>query len=168
MRLFVAISFTKEIKEKLVELQNKLKSEGVKGNYSYPENIHITLAFIGETDRVTEARKCVAAAGGSPFDISVSGTGYFGSIFWAGIEKNPNLENLAYDIRNALISKGFKIDDKPFKPHITLIREASKKARADISRCEMKVDEIKLMKSERINGRLTYTCIYSKKLENIL
>lgn len=163
MRLFVAIGLTDGIKEKLNTVTGEMKSRGVLGNYTRTDNIHITLAFIGETVRVADARKCVASVDFEPFDLSLKGTGYFGSIFWAGIEKNANLDKLAGDVRKALTEKGFAIDDKPFKPHITLIREASQKADVSLPRCGMTVNEIKLMKSERINGKLVYTLVYVKK-----
>ena len=48
MRLFIAIQFNDEILEALNELQEDLRDQGMEGNYSPSENLHLTLAFIGE------------------------------------------------------------------------------------------------------------------------
>ena len=48
MRLFIAIHLSQEIKETLIDLQNEWYDLGVRGNYSSEENLHLTLAFIGE------------------------------------------------------------------------------------------------------------------------
>ena len=47
-RIFIAIRFNDEFKEKLVEIQDSLQSRGVIGNYCSYGNLHMTLAFIGE------------------------------------------------------------------------------------------------------------------------
>ena len=72
-------------------------------------------------------------------------------------------------IKKALRSEGFEIDRKKFKPHITIARRVKtgispEKIRLDIPRASMTVSGFSLMKSERINGRLTYTELYWKSL----
>ena len=48
MRLFIAIQFTPEIKKELTRFQNDLKRNGLTGRFVPVENLHLTLAFIGE------------------------------------------------------------------------------------------------------------------------
>lgn len=48
MRLFIAIQLDPQMKEELTDLQLYMKRLGVRGNYSHEENLHLTLAFIGE------------------------------------------------------------------------------------------------------------------------
>ena len=58
MRLFIAIQFEDEILDALTDFQGDLNAQGVTGNYTKRENLHITLAFIGEygnPDDVLEA-----------------------------------------------------------------------------------------------------------------
>jgi 2'-5' RNA ligase len=50
LRLFVAVNFDAETKSRLLAIQDKLKKQAVRGNFSKPENLHLTLIFIGETD----------------------------------------------------------------------------------------------------------------------
>ena len=48
MRLFIAISLSEQMKAALVNAQNEMYDHGVRGNYTPEENLHLTLAFIGE------------------------------------------------------------------------------------------------------------------------
>ena len=48
MRLFIAIQLSGKMKEALLDMQGQLRRLGVRGNYTPPENLHLTLAFIGE------------------------------------------------------------------------------------------------------------------------
>ena len=50
MRLFIAIKFSSEIEKVLTDLQDDLKTQGITGNYTNIQNLHLTLAFIGEYD----------------------------------------------------------------------------------------------------------------------
>ena len=64
MRVFVAITLSSELKKTITGTLHDLKQKGVKGNYVPVQNLHLTLAFIGETDKsgaVKEALKNVQA-----------------------------------------------------------------------------------------------------------
>ena len=50
MRLFIAICFDENMLDSLTEIQDDLMQCGVKGNYTARENLHMTLAFIGDYD----------------------------------------------------------------------------------------------------------------------
>ena len=50
MRLFIAINFNDSTLKKLLAVQEELKNKAVKGRFSWPENLHLTLAFLGECD----------------------------------------------------------------------------------------------------------------------
>ncbi len=166
MRLFIAINFSDNILKLLLGVMDELKTKAVSGNYTKPENLHLTLAFIGETGRVSDIKRCIDSININPFSLSVGGFGRFGNILWVGVNKNAELSALAKDLQKALIENGFKLDTREFKPHITLVREAvsDSPVRLDLPTAEMTVDRVSLMKSERINGRLTYTEVYDKKL----
>lgn len=175
MRLFIAINFTDENLGILSDAADILRENSSKGNFTRTENFHLTLAFLGEVPeaRVSGVRRVmkVAAKGIAPFDFSIGGLGRFkrtgGDIYWLGVEKKRELFTLADNLKQGLRDNGFTIDDKPFKPHLTLGREV-------ILNCEPKslamrsltchADRISLMKSERIRGILTYTEIYGKEL----
>lgn len=166
MRLFVAICFTEEIKNVLLETIKKLRGQTLSGNFTDPENLHLTLAFIGESNQTAAVCSAIDACELPPFTITIDGLGNFGDLYWVGIEKNTNLSNLANDLQNNLRAKGFDIEKRAFKPHITVARQvkSQKTVSFTIPSTTMTVSRISLMKSERINGKLTYTELYGRRL----
>ena len=166
MRLFIAVHFSKEVKETLLSAIDELKAQVVTGNFTKPENLHLTLAFIGESDRVLDIREIIDRCTVPPFEMAVCGAGHFGNLYWVGIEKSPKLKALAESIQNELRISGFDIEDREFKPHITVARqvEASEPVKLNVERKAMNVTSISLMKSARINGKLVYTEVYGRRL----
>ena len=124
MRLFIAIPLTDEIRGSLAEYQGSLRTSGVTGNYSPPENLYVTLAFIGEYGDPSDVCDALRAVSFEPFGLEVRETGSFSDTLWAGIASSGALEKLAKDIRRALADAGIPFDRKKFRPHITLIRRA--------------------------------------------
>ena len=102
MRLFIAIQFNKQILSSLTGLQDELSAMGVIGNYTKPENLHITLAFIGDYGDPDTVLDAMEDTGFQPFPIRLDGVGTFGEIFWAGIEENPALMAYAKRLRRVL------------------------------------------------------------------
>ena len=166
MRLFVAVQFAPNVKEVLENVITDLREQTESGNFTRPENLHLTLAFIGETPKVALAKAAVDACGGLAFPLTVSGAGHFGDLYWVGIQKSPPLEDLAAKVQSALLDRGFSIEKRAFRPHITVARqvEAASPLRIQVPKTTMRVRRISLMKSERIQGVLTYTEIYGKDL----
>lgn len=171
MRLFTAICFDDETKNALF-LAEKTAEEKAKGSFSRKENLHLTLVFIGETERFSDIRKAISEIEFPAFDYKIEGVGTFDKgIFWAGIEKNENLRKLHGVIKKKLSDIGIETEERKYIPHITLARkfrsgsgfdfaEVSKKLPAKIQRA----DRISLMVSERIDGVLCYTEVFSKNL----
>ncbi len=162
MRLFIAINFNEKILNALTGFQKGLKDRGVKGNFSKSENLHITLAFIGEyddPDRILEVMEQVTFA---PFDINLEGVGCFGDIFWAGLSENKALAGYVKRLRNELAKQDIPFDKKRFSPHITLIRKADYRGGEMIPaenppKGRMMATKVSLMKSERGKHGMIYT-----------
>ena len=161
MRLFIAIRLSDEIKAGLSSVQSFLKNHGVRGNFTKLENLHLTLAFIGEyadPERVLDAMRSIPF---EPFPIRLEGFGSFGSLYWCGLGESAALSAYAKRLRRALAENGIPFDRKKFSPHITLIRGASfDKSRGfpgvavpDIS---MKAGRVSLMRSDRAKGGMIY------------
>lgn len=167
MRLFIAVRFTPEIKELLKAAAVQLKQQSVSGNFTDLENFHLTLAFIGESDRISLLRGCLDRSVLPPFSIALEGFGHFGSVWWIGIQRSRALELLAGKLRSALRESGFPMEERHFKPHITIARNvvASQKIRLSVPPASMPVTRISLMKSERIGGRLIYSELYGTQLK---
>ena len=79
MRLFIAIQFEENILDALTDFQADLKSHGVTGNYTKRENLHITLAFIGEYGNPDEVLDAMEQVDFKPIEISLDGVGSFGA-----------------------------------------------------------------------------------------
>lgn len=159
MRLFVAIQFTDEIKDSLTGVLHDLKTQGVGGKYTPKQNMHLTLAFIGERRDPNEVKTVLASVPFKPFKLGIAESGNFGNLIWAGVKGNQKLKTYVRDLRAALDAAGIPYDKKEFVPHITLIRDASssKPFKVAVPRQEMMVKKISLMKSENKNGRMVYT-----------
>lgn len=163
MRLFIAMHFSEPVKERLYSAMQQLKSQAVSANLTRPENLHLTLAFIGESTRVAPIREAIREADPPlPLMLSVGGAGRFGDLWWVGIEENPALTRYALRLQDTLRSKGFPIEKRDFRPHITIARQVVSKSpiRLSVPCTAMTVGHVSLMKSERIRGKLTYTEIY--------
>jgi len=178
MRLFVAINFDDTVRKQLLEIQAQLRSQSTRGNFTRPENLHLTLAFLGETPEGKAASLLQiiedvqappeAAHEAAPFEVSFNHTGCFShshkELWWVGVDENCSGLNRLKAIHNRLIKRlleaSFSVDSRSFNPHITLGREI-KHSEKIVLNCnnevKVKVDRLSLMKSEHIGGILTYT-----------
>ncbi len=161
MRLFAAVRLSDEMKTALIGMMHDLKKAGVRGAYVPAENLHVTLAFIGEADpaAVISALEKVRFR---PFRLSLSGTGVFGDLLWAGLRGNQGLSAAAAEVRGALAAAGIGFDRKKFLPHITLVRRMSGgRKEVPVRKAEMTVKKISLMRSEVKEGKRVYTGVYA-------
>ena len=165
MRLFIAIPFSEEFKSELIRVQNEMKVNGVRGNFSRPENLHVTVAFLGEVKDPAPAMKALASVPVPELRLTSGPLGNFGELLWIGLRKNSALEEYVAEVRHALDIAGVEYDRKKFRPHITLVRRADwpyqvlVEELAEVHRVRMTVDRVCLMKSERLDGKLTYTVV---------
>lgn len=166
MRLFIAVHFSEEVMQVLLQSIKRLKDQAEGGNFTRPENLHLTLAFLGETGNTAGAKRAIDRCAVPSFPITIGGFGHFGNLYWAGIRPSPALSGLAKNLQSALREEGFQIEKREFKPHITLAREirAAQPPRLEVPETTMAVKRVSLMKSERIAGKLTYTEIFGKPL----
>ncbi len=166
MRLFIAIQFEENVLDALTAFQSGLKSQGVAGNYTRRENLHITLAFIGDYGNPDEVLDAMEQVDFRPIKISLHGVGFFRELLWAGISDNPELFGYVKRLRRALAEQGIPFDKKRFSPHITLIRKyGSRSGREilipDLPEESMVATRVSLMCSERGKNGMIYTEIGS-------
>jgi RNA 2',3'-cyclic 3'-phosphodiesterase len=130
-RIFIAIKVDPD--ETLVNLVSSIKSglinEGIK--WTNLDNIHITLAFLGDTEEnminILRSRLKDKCEGSGRFELILQGTGLFKNyhdprVIWAGIEMSEKLTHLNAFIIDAIREAGVTIEERPFKPHLTLGR----------------------------------------------
>ena len=123
MRLFVAIQLSEEMKKALVGIQDELRRRGVQGNYTRPENLHLTLAFIGEYPEPERVLETLEGLCFDPIRLELGGIGSFDQLWWAGLRENEALDTLVRQLRRRLAEADIPFDRKKFMPHITLIRK---------------------------------------------
>ena len=166
MRLFIAIQFEENVLDALTDFQADLISQGVTGNYTRRENQHITLVFIGEYGNPEDILDAMEQVEFRPIEISLSGVGSFGELFWVGLEDNPQLVGYVKRLRRKLAEHGIPFDKKPFSPHITLIRKYSCRGGKEIAvsdppKGSMVATKVSLMRSDRGKNGMIYTEIGS-------
>lgn len=160
MRLFIAIELDDRIKDELCFIQKRLKMQGMKGNYTPRENMHLTLAFIGEYPHPESVEQVLDEVLLEPVKITLDGFGTFGDIYWIGLKDDEGLKTNVKRIRKALADNGIPFDRKKFMPHITLARkiEYDKGFPTDSPfPAAMDVEYISLMRSDRGRNGMIYT-----------
>jgi 2'-5' RNA ligase len=135
-RTFIAIRIITGInfEELLSDLKSELKDESVR--WVDPGNMHLTLAFLGDTadDILKRVSSMLISRCGDfgEFEFAVTGLGVFRNpddprIIWAGIEKNERFMELFQLISSELYELGIKTEQRQFKPHLTVGRVRSLK-----------------------------------------
>ena len=162
MRLFVAIELTRNMKRQLLNIQEQLRRLGVRGNYTPPENLHLTLAFIGDYPKPDSVLEVLESMCFEPFELHLSGLGSFGELWWAGLEENEELSNLVRQLRHKLAQAGIPFDKKKFLPHITLVRKPEYKqapyfGALSLPQTAMRAERVSLMLSTRGKHGMIYT-----------
>lgn len=158
MRLFIAIRLSDDMQKALVSCMHDLKKQGVEGNYVPAQNLHMTLAFIGEYDDPGKVKEVIGKVPLPGFRLALDGQGNFGNILWAGVKGNQKLKAYVKEVRETLKENGIPFENDRFVPHITLIRKISAKKpyQIHLPKAEMTVKRASLMKSETKNGKVVY------------
>jgi len=167
MRLFFAINFSGETKSQLAALRDELRAKSVRGNFSAAENIHLTLAFLGECNakQLAAAKASTDSLKIEEMNIRIDRLGCFrrdgGDTWWAGIAENEALLALQRNLTENLTSAGFRLESRKYSPHITLARQVLTEIQPwQIEPFGETVRSVELMKSERVQGKPTYTAIH--------
>jgi len=180
MRLFIAIDFPEEIKQEFFELSSELMRQADAGRIIPLENYHLTLVFIGETERVTDVKDAIATVCRTGFTDSLrivfGGVGSFkgrrgrSHTWWVGVEENAELTRLANKLADELRVLGFAIEKRAFLPHITIGRDVvtSGPVALDLSEIELSASAISLMRSDFKNGKPVYRELFSCALSPII
>ena len=141
MRVFIAIDIDEAIKKGLVDLQSELRSKiDIKksdAKWVNPENVHLTLKFLGEIkdEQVVDVCNITKDVAGrhNSFDIDVETVGHFGGrsarVLWVGVgETCDQLLALQEDLEGQLASAGWPRENRKFSGHLTLCRVRNSKA----------------------------------------
>ena len=125
MRLFVGIPLPDDVRARLGELKGGLQG----ARWVSPENLHLSLRFIGEVPGGDEADidEALAAIEAPAFPMTLSELGFFdrrGRVHavWAGVEMSEPLARLRAKVEQALVRLDHEPEHRKFKPHVTLAR----------------------------------------------
>jgi 2'-5' RNA ligase len=124
MRLFAAIDLPEEIRQGIKTLL-PLPMESAR---EVPlSQLHLTLRFIGETEKSSEIKAVLSRVSSHSFRLALKGIGVFPyakrpRILWLGFEEAPALLDLQKQIETSLQSLGLLAENRPFSPHLTLAR----------------------------------------------
>ncbi len=132
LRTFLALPLDETIIEKLVEVQRSLASAGARVRWVKPENLHLTIKFLGDVTDEQLSDVCQAAEESArrvePFKFSVvrvesvPPTGAMRMV-WVGIdEQTGRLEKLHELLEESYAAMGFSKENRSFRPHLTLGR----------------------------------------------
>ena len=141
MRVFIAIDIGEEIKKALSDLQQQLQSGADirKGDVKWvnPDNIHLTLKFLGEIKEEEVVKVCDivkdVASRHKNFELDVESVGCFGGrsarVLWVGAGQYcDNLLKLQKDLDEQLAMADWPEDTRKFTGHLTLCRIRNSKA----------------------------------------
>jgi 2'-5' RNA ligase len=142
LRLFVALDLPEAARTALAELITKLKSKSRAARWVPPENLHITLKFIGYVgnEKLSAIQSALSSIHTThPVELHFRGMGFFPNerrprVFWCGIAGSLNLAELAANIDQALAPLGIEAETRPFTPHLTLARFKSDEGVRDVVR----------------------------------
>jgi len=146
MRLFIAIALEESLRKSLADLQSELKRTGADVRYVAPENIHLTMRFLGEVDEqyLPSLETLLKSVAGEhvAFKSELRELGAFPRlasprVIWVGcqeINAPGKLLQIYQGLERGLLNLGFPPDDHGFSPHITIGRTKSSGGRAALVR----------------------------------
>lgn len=187
MRCFIAIELPHEVRNRLRSLIEQLKPLSHAVKWVAPENMHLTLKFLGDTDedKVPDIIGALrdTTAGHKPFELKALGTGVFPNanwpkVVWVGLEGGDGLPALQRDIEKALEPLGFAPEKRAFTPHLTigrikagrdkplqlerLMHEIQSRQKEDFGSFE--VSEVALIKSDLQPAGAVHTTVFDSPL----
>jgi 2'-5' RNA ligase len=142
IRSFLAIELPEAVRKRIEEVQKELRTSNSDVRWVRPEKIHLTLKFFGNIDesRVDTITKAIEplVAGTPHFSLEVRGMGAFPNfrnprVIWMGlIDEKQVLMPLQKQLESTLETIGFPVEDRPFRPHLTLGRVNSGRGKNEL------------------------------------
>jgi 2'-5' RNA ligase len=130
MRFFIALDIEEAIRQRLAKFMEGVRGFAPDVRFVGSESFHVTLKFLGETEKLEGILQVLTPVSGSQFSVEFRGYGFFPGaknprVFWAGINAGPELGALAQKIDEAVAPLGFEREKGPYHPHLTLARSGS-------------------------------------------
>ncbi|HEX8846752.1 MAG TPA: RNA 2',3'-cyclic phosphodiesterase [Pyrinomonadaceae bacterium] len=180
VRVFCAVELSNEARKRAAEHTARLKASvpDARASWVREENLHLTLKFLGEIEegRVDNLSRAAARAGKltKAFKLAIEGAGSFPPrgiprVLWLGVvDSTEGLGQLQRHLEEECSVEGFKREERPFHPHLTLARLRSPQGartlaelhrEAGFEAIEFPITELVVMRSELGAGGSRYTSI---------
>ena len=176
-RVFCAIDLPTDLKQKLaIHIEQLKKETGVKAGWTRPENIHLTIKFLGNipVSNVKHLSQAATRAVESlaPFNLTAERRGVFPTygpprVLWIGItDPSAQLARLSQRLDEECAAVGLPKETRPFHPHLTLARirhKGNARALGDAHRAiefpptEFAVNDLLVIRSELGKDGSKYT-----------
>lgn len=184
MRTFLAVELSEEVRETITDLQGELMTVGTEVKWTEPENLHVTLLFLGEVEDREVHRVCriteETVRGHAPFRMAVEQIGCFPHVrrprvLWVGIGAGTQELVAIHDaLEEPLMDLGYRREERRYTPHITLGRVKSDRPLEGLQRAlarhagwqggEMTVREVAVLSSELTPEGPLYTVLSRARL----
>src|SRR5712692_9187014 len=184
IRTFIAVDLDKTVRNRTVALQETLKESGTEVKWVEPENLHVSLLFLGEVDEREVADVCRIVSETtqqhSSFTMNVETAGCFPHarrprVLWVGVGAGKQELCAIHDsLEIALLDLGFRREDRKYSPHITLGRVKSDRSTDNLASAlaqqagwkggEIQVSEVLVMGSKLTPQGPEYTVLSRAKL----
>ena len=188
MRTFIALELPESVRERLGQLQERLKGTENRIKWVNPSLIHLTMKFLGEVkesnlEKVTQVARNVTGRF-SIFKMKIGKMGVFPNfssprVIWVGIEEGKDkLETLAAELEEKLGQEGFSRSSRKWTSHLTLARvkvlKEKEKLKAlllqyckEVEGIEVKVKSLSVIKSELTPRGPIYTVLKRIPLQGV-
>lgn len=184
IRTFLAIDLGEDIRGRLIALQEELAAIAADVKWVEPENLHITLLFLGEVEQKEVLEVCrvaqMAVAELPLFTMSVEGAGCFPNprrprTLWVGVgEGSAEVVQVHDAIETSLLDMGYRRETRAYVPHVTLGRVKGDRPNDELAKAlakhktwsagEISVREVCIMSSELTSDGPIYTVLGRAKL----
>lgn len=127
-RVFFALWPDAPVRRGLAQLAVEARTE-CGGRATPSDKIHLTLVFVGdiERSRIAALKACAAPIDAQPFELELDALGWWrhNRIVWAGAKRCPSaIVALVAALSANVAGLGIAVDDRPYVPHVTLVRNA--------------------------------------------
>lgn len=129
---FFAVPLANHVKDYVDAVCNESKSMFPFKRWVHREDFHVTLAFLGNVSpemlQIAQEKLAQVTCTTVPFSLATDRIGIFGKhdsprILWQGVMHSPQLHTLQKKVNAAMKAAGFCLDERPFRPHITMARK---------------------------------------------
>jgi len=133
-RIFCALDILADVRQRMREHINSLirTNPEVRASWTNPDNIHLTIKFLGNiaVDRIPATSEAAAEASNElrSFTLEISSSGVFptrshAKVLWIGVnDASGKLSQLQQRLEIECEKRGFPKEDRVFKPHLTIAR----------------------------------------------